>query len=130
MNKLDEEFAADAIEWRDLFADAGFEQPRIIGGPDRGWWPIIKSLLWDLKAMGFSKEDFQINQVKEKFGGLRFYTTLSYQSDAAHRRIADAERQSYATCEQCGEIGTLREGRWLKTLCDTHADGRQPTTLG
>lgn len=135
MRQSDEDYEQEIIEWKKLFEDAGFERPRIVGGPDRGWWPLIKSLLGDLKAMGFSKDNLQITQVKEKFGGLRFYTfgngvTVSTDmATAMFNRIYDAEKQSGVTCEQCGEIGALREGRWLKTLCDTHAEGRAVTSL-
>ena len=35
-----------------------------------GWFPLIKDLITDLIELGWNKE---VCQVKEKFGGLRFY---------------------------------------------------------
>lgn len=55
-------------------------------------------------------------QVKEKFGGLRFYcdNTDEYIQGA----ITLAESMSYRTCEVCGVAGTKRSGGWVRTLCD------------
>lgn len=124
----DEEYT----EWLKLFSDRGFGNPR--GEVRRGWWPLITSLLDDLKAMGFSEENLRINQTKEKLAGLRFYVSV----DSEHLgttyitmtdRIHEAEHQSYTTCEQCGQPGVMRGGGWYKTLCDEHANGRKPMTF-
>lgn len=59
-----------------------------------------------------------IAQVKEKFGGLRFYV---YGGTEEHRNfIRFAEAMSYRTCEQCGAPGETRNTGWMKTLCDRH----------
>lgn len=58
-------------------------------------------------------------QVKEKFGGLRFYYAGG---DDYIRGVVDmAEEMSYCTCEMCGNHGKLRRGGWYRTLCDQHA---------
>jgi hypothetical protein len=88
---------------------------------DKGWYGIIKRLIEDLIELGWDK---QILQVKEKFGGLRFYTNGI--SDDMHNRIRLAEDASYITCEKCGELGVIRGGGWMATLCDEHAEGREP----
>lgn len=79
-----------------------------------GWY----QLLWDLceKIEPLAGDDFEIVQVKEKFGGLRFYVQggLAGILDL----IYDAEQQSEATCERCGKPGTIRNGGWLRCLCD------------
>jgi len=70
-------------------------------------------------------------QVKEKFGGLRFYVRLDglrlRQDDAIRRRIGAAMEESFHTCEICGQPGKLREERCIRTLCDLHdaAQGEQ-----
>jgi hypothetical protein len=87
---------------------------------DNGWLGIVKRLIEDLIELGW---DRQICQVKEKFGGLRFYPNAT--SDDMHNRIRLAEDASYITCEKCGELGTLRSGNWMSTLCDEHAEGRE-----
>lgn len=57
-----------------------------------------------------------ISQVKEKFGGLRFYVGGST-IEALDKIEAICER-SYSTCENCGKPGKLNDDRrWYKTLC-------------
>lgn len=123
----------DYDEFLKMLTDNGFGKPRINGAPDVGWWPLINDLLKDLQFdFGLSSWNMTVLQIKEKFGGLRFY--VSFLDDdlekqhAAHLRIQRAEGQSYKTCERCGQPGELREGNWLKTLCDEHADGRAVTS--
>lgn len=89
-----------------------------VGG---GWCDIVNRLIDDLLAIGW---DGQIYQVKEKFGGLRFY--IGEGTKEIFDRIDQAEEESERTCEQCGKPGVLREGGWLKTLCDEHAGDRKP----
>jgi RNA polymerase-binding transcription factor DksA len=55
-------------------------------------------------------------QVKEKFGGLRFYMTS--ENDEIRKLISEAEALSYETCEECGKPGEERDTRWIRTLCD------------
>ena len=59
-------------------------------------------------------------QVKEKFGGLRFYVQAA--TDKHYNFISFAESMSYRTCEQCGAPGKRYSMGWHKTLCDIHAD--------
>jgi hypothetical protein len=59
-----------------------------------------------------------IVQIKEKFGGLRFYTNGN--TDIHDAYINFAERMASQTCERCGCPGSLRNSSWMKTLCDTH----------
>lgn len=81
-----------------------------------GWFGIVKRLIEDLIALGWNKE---ICQIKEKFGGLRFY--INEGSDQMHARINEAEKESYLICEKCGEPGEHRTDRgWWATLCDEH----------
>jgi len=55
-------------------------------------------------------------QVKEKYGGLRFYMTCG--NDEIYSLIQKAEELSYKTCEECGSPGEERGGSWINTLCD------------
>jgi hypothetical protein len=56
-------------------------------------------------------------QVKEKFGGLRFY--VSGGDDYVRGLIDAIESQSYVTCEDCGNKGKRQNrGNWILTLCD------------
>ena len=58
-------------------------------------------------------------QVKEKFGGLRFYVNGT--TDKHHNYISFAESMSYRTCEECGAAGKTYTDGWHTTLCDIHA---------
>lgn len=65
-------------------------------------------------------ERFEVVQVKEKLGTLRFYT--SHHTDAIDGRIAEAQEESSRTCEVCGQPGIQREtGGWVRAVCETHA---------
>lgn len=79
-----------------------------------GWNLIIKNLIQDLIKLGWNKE---VIQVKEKFGGLRFY--INEGTDVMHERIGQAELESMKTCEITGRLGKLRTDiGWYRTLCD------------
>ncbi len=58
-------------------------------------------------------------QVKEKFGGLRFYYDGGDQY--VYGLVSFAEIMSESTCEVCGDAGKSRGGPWVVTLCDKHA---------
>jgi hypothetical protein len=79
-----------------------------------GWNLIIKNLIQDLIKLGWNKE---VIQVKEKFGGLRFY--IMEGTDEIHQRIGQAELESMKTCEITGKLGKIRTDiGWHRTLCD------------
>ncbi len=81
-----------------------------------GWLDLIRECIENLIRLGWDK---RVSQVKEKFGGLRFYASESASSDM----IANFERTSYHTCEECGMLGYhgKRPGsNWLRTLCKEH----------
>ena len=58
-------------------------------------------------------------QIKEKFGGLRFYVQAA--TDKHYQYINFAESMSYRTCEECGNPGKTYTDGWHMTLCDIHA---------
>ena len=60
---------------------------------------------------------FEVVQVKEKFGGLRFYAHGG--NDKIDKLITAAEFKSEETCESCGEPGIVRSSGWVRVLCDT-----------
>jgi len=85
-------------------------------GVGDGWRDLIEQLCFDL-----SKLNIKVVQVKEKFGGLRFYVDAKSQktSEKAYKLISAAEDKSFIICETCGAAGSLRNRRgWLSTLCD------------
>ena len=91
-----------------------------------GWFRLIDRLCsqikWQVewhKKQGKDIKPVVVMQVKEKFGGLRFY----YQGGNEYiRGLVDmAESMSETTCEECGDVGHKRGSGWIKTLCDKHA---------
>lgn len=63
------------------------------------------------------------DQVKEKFGTLRFYYHGG--DEYIHGLVAMAESMTAVTCEECGAPGEQRSGGWIRTLCDHHESERQ-----
>jgi hypothetical protein len=59
-----------------------------------------------------------VDQVKEKFGTLRFYYHGG--DDAIDGMVRMAESMSAFTCEKCGAPGKMRGRGWLYTACDAH----------
>lgn len=64
-----------------------------------------------------------LDQVKEKFGTLRFYYTGG--DEYISGLVSMAESMSGVTCETCGAPGKQRGGGWIVTLCDEHAQARE-----
>ena len=83
-----------------------------------GWGKIVQRLIRDLFILGW---DGQLHQIKEKFGGLRFY--IGGGSDEIFDRINAAEDESFKTCETCGEPGQpTTEHGWIRTVCEKHTN--------
>jgi hypothetical protein len=92
-----------------------------------GWFDIIYELSAKLenlieKLPPEERNSYYAVQVKEKFGLLNFY--MSKETEEMRSSIGEAEGKSASTCEECGQPGKLRGGRWLKTLCEAHAANR------
>ena len=91
--------------------------------PD-GWFDLLWRLCERLEPVVAAAEresgrPFEVLQVKEKFGGLRFYTNFSDDTISAFIEIAVLE--STETCEVCGKPGTRQGEGWITTRCDEHA---------
>jgi hypothetical protein len=93
-----------------------------------GWYPIIESLCANIQShIDWQNKNHEkhpvvpqvvVEQIKEKFGGLRFY----YQGgdDNVHGMVRIAEAWADRSCEECGAPGERRSGGWIRTLCDVH----------
>jgi hypothetical protein len=103
-----------------------------------GWYPIIELLCERIQShidwnnaraekhpdLCYEKiEQVVVNQVKEKFGGLRFYYEGG--NDIISGMVTMAEAWADNACETCGVRGTRRSGGWIRTLCDKHEQERQ-----
>lgn len=80
---------------------------------DDGWYDLIWKLCEELEKLKF---EGKVTQVKEKFGGLRFYVSTANQEQ--FDLIYNYEEKSFNICETCGKEGKLNRGSWLKVLCD------------
>ena len=113
-----------------------------------GWHAILERLF-------AAKPDWiKVTQVKEKFGGLRFYLDdgtvrmdligvggrLSFeepanadgggseqaaQLEAFRALVREAESESYTICERCGAPAKSESDQWIVTLCQTCRDQRR-----
>ena len=90
-----------------------------------GWFNILNNLMGNIQNhidwQNREKEvvpQVTLDQVKEKFGTLRFY--YSGGDDRIRGMVSMAESMSSVTCEECGKPGTSTGGGWIKTVCKEH----------
>lgn len=84
-----------------------------------GWYELIDNLCNCIQSYVDNNKTTQVTveQIKEKFGTLRFYASGGDQ--LVHGMIWFAESLSENICEKCGKRGKLRmDLHWYKTLCD------------
>lgn len=89
-----------------------------------GWWPLIDNLH---NKLYYIDPDYQITQIKEKFGTLRYYYFTEIENPNARLIMKDLvllhEKSSENLCEQCGGPAELKNiGNWLVTRCDNCMD--------
>ncbi len=124
--------------------------PKMFGQPyggfavGKGWYPILEKLCSNIQShidhvnsrreyLLTKNEDndvipdavpqVTVAQIKEKFGGLRFYYEGG--DEQIHGMVRMAEAWADVACEECGGIGKRRHGGWVRTLCDVHEAERQ-----
>jgi hypothetical protein len=103
-----------------------------------GWFDLIWRLCERLEPLVATleqqtSEKFEVVEVKNKFSGLRFYTSHSHGSrtlpaiEAIRKCIEEAQAESFDICETCGKPGQPRAYSGympIHTLCDEHAQGK------
>ena len=82
-----------------------------------GWFSLLLEAATELEALDL---DIKATQVKEKFGGLRFY--LDQQPHAADQIIRRAELRASQECEDCGARGQRGGNGYIRTLCAKHTN--------
>ncbi len=92
-----------------------------------GWWPMLETLCATIQDhIDHSKgkcSQVIVEQIKEKFGTLRFYASGGDEfTDGA---ISFAESLSNQMCEECGAPGKRIGGDWIRTLCNFHLAERE-----
>jgi hypothetical protein len=76
----------------------------------------------EMRVVPESIPQVTLDQIKEKFGTLRFYYTGG--DDVIDGMVRMAESMSGVTCEECGSPGKRIGGGWVTTLCEEHAKAR------
>jgi hypothetical protein len=109
---------ADFQKWVEKYQIVGGGQdgtePYCYGSVGPGWLALLDDLAAQLVKAGW---DRYLGQVKEKFGGLRFYIGTGTQEQ--FDLISAAEDASLKICEECGRPGKrcCPSGYWMLTLC-------------
>ena len=98
-----------------------------------GWYALLDELCSDIQShvtnfnRNKSEEEHvvcQATQVKEKFGGLRFY--IYGGSEYIDGMISFAESMSYRICTECGNASEKNETNrgWIHTMCKSCKEAR------
>jgi len=88
----------------------------------QGWWPLLQELETELAAI-CGDNNWVVEQVKQKFGTLRYYALAPDgleldQKSEFNQAIYRAEKRSATTCEECGQGGRLcSKSGAVRTLC-------------
>lgn len=93
-----------------------------------GWRPILDLLHKDISRVA---PNYEVSQLKEKFGMLRVYYSALPEKyfEYIFELTGVAEMASAEICEQCGHPGKVRpppdsSAGWLLALCDRCNAGR------
>jgi hypothetical protein len=90
-----------------------------IGVHPRRWLVQARLALVRADRSGRRPDPLRVEQVKEKFGCLRFYTNTC--TELIQALIEAAEDESLRTCEVCGQPGAFRKDK-CQAMCDRHAN--------
>lgn len=112
-----------------------------------GWWPAILTAAEKLTKVLDDYPGWVVKtaQLKEKFGGMRWYIRICQPKDPmwdtgeadepatppedlrlkVNQILGEARVATERACEVCGEPGEARHDGWIKVLCDKHADKRE-----
>lgn len=88
-----------------------------------GWRGLVRLLDEEIAEI---MPDYELAQVKSKFGSLRYYINFD-DIDDRYNSIYDIidkyERISEHVCEVCGQRGKVRGNRqWVTTRCNEHKE--------
>jgi len=92
------------------------------------WYGIIDKLCGRIQQYVDENHIPQVEaeQIKSKYGGLRFYTDCK--DSNINKFIEDAEGEVLTTCEDCGAtegVATKRIQGWYSTLCPSCVEKRK-----
>lgn len=114
-------------QWEILKAQSPHRFIDIGCGP--GWDELVLMTHYSLHAID---PLYRLDQIKEKFGGLRYYFAASEDVSIEDRERMYAienlvERLSFFVCEECSAPGEICQPSkyWLKTLCPSCLDAER-----
>jgi hypothetical protein len=84
---------------------------------------LAEIIAGDFREVPESIPQVTLDQVKEKFGTLRFY--YSGGDDYIDGMVSLAESLTGVTCESCGNVGERRGGGWVHTYCTPCEEARE-----
>lgn len=154
-DRFEEHMANEELKSYEVFAKRMEEKyPELFSHPyggfavGEGWWSIVETLCGQIDSYTKWRNNTRearlidnphnstipdavpqvvVAQIKEKFGGLRFYYDGG--DEYIHGLTRMGESMSELTCEVCGNLGKPREGGWIKVLCDLHHNERESAPL-
>ncbi len=100
---------------------------------NEGWKGLVEEITSKIETINnkYSPSSYvRAAQVKQKFGGLRYYISIEDVEEQDVRyvydMIAEAEKRSFTICEYCGSpANTSRDRPYVETLCDEHRTSRR-----
>ena len=97
-----------------------------------GWFNLLDQLMGNIQHhIDWKNRDGEVvsqvtlDQVKEKFGTLRFYYTGG--DDVIDGMVRMAESMSGVMCEECGNPAESKSGGWIRTICNPCEELREIT---
>lgn len=118
---------ASAVEWRERAIRIFERMPGLrdeLGNMPVGWFPLVEHAVVEIRRRLLPGQFFRTNQLKEKFGTLRWYGYVGDGTDGAVANtgaegpVGWAEDVSASTCAVFGTPGARIDnaGGWLLTL--------------
>lgn len=104
-------------ETQDILDRYGISPPQCGADAPTGWLPLLERLIVDLLVLGWDRD---CQQIKVKFGGLRFYVGAA--SEECRTRIDAAEGEAESTCTVCGAPSSTETLGRYSARCESHRE--------
>lgn len=87
-----------------------------------GWYELLDEALGKIQSRVDESGCTQVvaDQIKEKFGTLRFYKSGG--DEVCRDFITEAEAKSAKTCDTCGMPGEMVRSSWIRVACQEHVE--------